>query len=205
MKKRDVPGKLKDEILNYLAESLSFIKTIQEFPTVTIEDIQEILRHAAKSGRGNPESDISLGISDFVLYTDGACRGNPGEAGAGAVIQDREGNVINEKKAYLGISTNNVAEYMGMVLGLKEVLKLGGTVVHIFSDSELMVKQLEGHYSVKSKSLMVLYSEVKELLKKFVGYDINHIDRGKNHYADRLANEAIDEKIQDSDLISVPN
>ena len=205
MKKRDVPGKLKDEILNHLAESLSFIKTIQEFPTVTIEDIQEILRNAAKPGRGNSESHISLGISDFVLYTDGACRGNPGEAGAGAVIQDREGNVINEKKAYLGISTNNAAEYMGLILGLKEVLKLGGTIVHIFSDSELMVKQLEGNYRVKSKNLMVLYNEVKELLKNFVGYDINHIDRGKNHHADKLANEAIDEKVQSVDLISVSN
>ena len=194
MKKRDIPGKLREEILNHLARHLSFIKTINEFPMVSTEDIQEILNQSAEFYRSESESLDSLNLCDFFLYTDGACRGNPGEAGAGIVILDEEGNTIRELKKYLGEKTNNAAEYQALIIGIKEVLKLGGNRVHIFSDSELMVNQLNGAYRVKNKGLMVLYNEADRLLKEFVGYDIKHINRNKNCQADKLANEAIDEK-----------
>lgn len=194
MKSREIPNKLKTEILNHLALHLSFIKTIEKFPMVSKEDIQEILHQSAVFYRDKSSNQASPNLRDFFVYTDGASRGNPGEAGAGAVILDKEGNVIRELKKYLGKNTNNVAEYRALILGLREVLKLKGTRVHIFSDSELMVRQLNGIYAVKNKGLVVLYNEVNDLLKKFVWYDIKYINREKNRHADRLANEAIDER-----------
>ncbi|RJP55357.1 MAG: reverse transcriptase-like protein [Deltaproteobacteria bacterium] len=164
---------------------------------VSNEDIQEILHQSAVFYRNKSDNRASSNLRDFFVYTDGASRGNPGEAGAGAVILDKEGNVISEFKKYLGKNTNNVAEYRALILGLTEALKLKGTRVHIFSDSELMVRQLNGTYAVKNKGLMVLYNEVNDLLKKFVWYDIKYINREKNKHADRLANEAIDERSDD--------
>lgn len=197
MKNREIPDKLKTEILDHLARHLSFIKTIERFPMVSKEDIQEILHQSAVFYRSKLEDRASSDTRDFFVYTDGASRGNPGEAGIGVVILDKEGNVIGELKKYLGKNTNNVAEYRALILGLRGVLKLKGSRVHIFSDSELMVRQLNGTYAVKNKGLVVLYNVVKYLLKKFVWYDIKYINREKNKHADRLANEAIDERSDD--------
>ena len=194
MKNREISDKLKTEILNHLALHMSFTKTIEKFPMVSKEDIQEILHQSAAFYRNKLGNQTSSNSRDFFVYTDGASRGNPGEAGAGAVILDKEGNIIGQLKKYLGKNTNNVAEYRALILGLREVLKLKGTRVHIFSDSELMVKQLNGAYKVKNKGLIVLYNEVNDMLKKFVWYDIKYIERDKNRHADRLANEAIDER-----------
>jgi ribonuclease HI len=159
-----------------------------------MEDIQRILRQSAEFYRDKSEDQASRNLHDYFLYTDGACRGNPGESGAGVVVLDKEGNVIRELTKYLGKNTNNTAEYRALILGLREVLELGGTMVHIFSDSELMVRQLTKAYSVRNERLMVLYNEVNELLGRFAGYDIRHISREKNRHADRLANRAIDER-----------
>ncbi|MEW6614596.1 MAG: ribonuclease HI family protein [Thermodesulfobacteriota bacterium] len=194
MKNRDIQDKLKTDILNHLALHMSFTKTIKKFPMVSKEDIRDLLYQSALFYRNKSDNRASSNLPDFFVFTDGASRGNPGEAGAGAVILDKEGNLIKELKKYLGKNTNNVAEYQALILGLREALKLRGTGVHIFSDSELMVKQLNGAYKVKNKGLIVLYNEVNDLLKKFVWYDIKHIDREKNRHADRLANEAIDER-----------
>ncbi|MFH2013144.1 MAG: ribonuclease HI family protein [Pseudomonadota bacterium] len=194
MKNIEITDKLKTEILNHLALHMSFIKTIEKFPMVSKEDIQEILYQSADFFRNKPVNQASSNSHVFFVYTDGASRGNPGEAGAGAVILNKEENLIGEFKKYLGNSTNNAAEYQALILGLREVLKLKGTRVQIFSDSELMVKQLNGAYKVKNEGLIVLHNEVNDLLKKFAWYDIKHIEREKNRHADRLANEAIDER-----------
>ncbi len=127
------------------------------------------------------------------LYTDGACRGNPGYGGAGAVLVDEEGNTIASVKKSLGICTNNIAEYSALILGLEEALKKQCRRLHIFLDSELLVKQINGSYRVKSAHLKMLMQDVKKLLSSFDGYTIEHIARSYNQDADRLANEAIDE------------
>lgn len=122
------------------------------------------------------------------LYCDGASRGNPGDAGIGCVI------IIDSKKIeiseYIGKTTNNVAEYKALIRGLEEVLKLKAQEVDIFSDSELLVMQINGVYKVRNKKLLPLYSQVKELLSKFKGYQIFHIYRDENFNADKLAKEA---------------
>jgi ribonuclease HI len=138
-----------------------------------------------------------LPLKQLYIYTDGASRGNPGEAGAGIIIINKDGKVIKKIKKYLGNTTNNVAEYLALIIALKEALKLKGDAVHLFSDSELIVRQIKGIYKVRDRKMRVLFNEVKKLLSKFILYDIICIDRRKNKEADKLANLAIDEQNRD--------
>ena len=131
----------------------------------------------------------------FNLFTDGACRGNPGQGGAGAVLVDEKGNIFATTKNALGLCTNNIAEYRALILGLEEALKRRCRRLHIFLDSELLVNQVNGMYKVKNENLKVLMHDVKKLLSDFDSYTVEHVARSKNHIADRLANEAIDEAL----------
>jgi len=130
------------------------------------------------------------------LYTDGACRGNPGQGGAGAVLVDESGNIFATIKNSLGLCTNNIAEYKALILGLEEALKRKCRRLHIFLDSELLVNQINGQYKVKNENLKILMRDVRKLLSYFDSYTVKHIDRSHNHIADRLANEAIDEALK---------
>ena len=127
------------------------------------------------------------------LYTDGACRGNPGQGGAGAVLVDERGEIVAALRHSLGHCTNNIAEYRALIIGLEEALKKRYRQLNIFLDSELLVNQIKGSYKVKNENLKILMSEVRKLLSYFDSYKIEHIDRSLNHMADKLANEAIDE------------
>ncbi len=129
---------------------------------------------------------------ELDLYVDGASRGNPGKAGIGIVIKDREGRKVVEKGRYIGETTNNVAEYSALISGIQEVLRLGTKKVRIFSDSQLLVRQLKGEYKVRKAHLQRLHSRVSRLLQGLEGYDIIYIPREENKEADRLANKAID-------------
>lgn len=132
----------------------------------------------------------------YEIRVDGASRGNPGQAGAGAVIRDPQGKVVRELRKYLGVMTNNMAEYSAIVMALAEAKAMGAGEVEVFADSELMVKQLTGKYKVKSADLKPLYDEASSLLKAFRRYKIVHVYREENSLADKLANEAIDKRIQ---------
>lgn len=129
------------------------------------------------------------------LYVDGAARGNPGEAGIGVVIKEG-GKVLLEVGAYIGKATNNVAEYMALVRGLEEALLLHKKDIKVTSDSELMVKQINGEYSVKNEGLRPLYLHAKALIAKFKSFEITHAFRENNKHADELANKGIDEKLK---------
>ena len=129
------------------------------------------------------------------LYTDGACRGNPGIGGAGAVMFDDNGGVVATAKKFLGACTNNEAEYTALILGLEEVLSGGYKNIQVFLDSELLVRQINGIYRVKNDRLKTLMKEVKQHLSLFDGYTVKHVPRSENAVADRLANEAIDDEL----------
>lgn len=126
---------------------------------------------------------------------DGAARGNPGEAGCGAVICDETGAVVKELRRYLGKTTNNVAEYEALIMGLEGVLALGGKELRVQSDSELLVRQLNGLYRVKDEKLKKLYRKALGLLRQLKTYRIVHVMREHNRLADRLANRAIDDRL----------
>ena len=126
------------------------------------------------------------------LYVDGASRGNPGDAGAGFYLLDEDGNELLEGMRYLGRMTNNAAEYHALILGLREVLDIGGTSVEIYTDSELVARQMKGIYNVRNSHLRELYQEAVALLDKLHSYEMIPIRREDNRKADRWANEAID-------------
>jgi ribonuclease HI len=129
------------------------------------------------------------------LYCDGAARGNPGPAGAGAVIISPDGHIQARVGKFLGESTNNVAEYMGLILGLKRARAMGIKELDVLADSELMVRQLHGDYAVKAEHLKPLHDEAKQLLSTFSVADIRHVPREENKLADEMSNRAIDERL----------
>jgi ribonuclease HI len=127
------------------------------------------------------------------IYIDGGARGNPGPAAAGAVIESVEdGTALFEAGLYLGKTTNNAAEYSGLVAALKAAVKLKAKEIDVYSDSELLVRQMVGEYRVKSAGLKEFYNEARSLLRHFDRCEFHHICREKNERADSLVNLAID-------------
>ncbi len=141
------------------------------------------------------EHNSTLKGSRWELYVDGAARNNPGPAGAGLYLV-KEGAPVEQKGMYLGLKTNNQAEYLALLLGLyfAEVHMAQGDTLVIKADSQLMVRQVLGVYRVKNKELARISSMVMTLLKK-LHYEIRHIPREENKIADKLANAGIDKKI----------
>ncbi|MFH1653475.1 MAG: ribonuclease HI family protein [Pseudomonadota bacterium] len=133
-------------------------------------------------------------MKEIIIHTDGAARGNPGPAGAGATLKSSDGVVLATVSEYLNEMTNNQAEYHALILALNEAIIAGAEAVKIYMDSELIVKQIKGEYRVKNEGLKPLYDKVVQSLKKFNTYTIEHVRREKNKEADKLANLAIDDK-----------
>lgn len=129
----------------------------------------------------------------YHLYIDGAARGNPGPAGAGACLMDEQGKIVESLTKYLGKTTNNIAEYEALLLGLNKAKKKKIKDIHIFSDSELLVRQIQGRYRVLNPNLKKKYDAVMNIVKTFHHFTISHIRRDKNKIADQLANQAIDD------------
>jgi len=129
----------------------------------------------------------------LILYIDGAARGNPGHAGIGGVILNIDHEVLLEISEYIGETTNNIAEYSALIFALQSLPKFNAQELEIYSDSELLVHQLNGSYKVKNQNLKVYFGWVKTLLSGYKKTRIIHVERSKNKMADKLANEAIDE------------
>ena len=139
-----------------------------------------------KSWDQSPLRDTALNV-----YIDGASKGNPGEAGAGVWVADGEGKRVLELSRYLGRKTNNEAEYCALLLGLREAKRLGGKSIRVFTDSELVERQVNGLYRVKNLNLKALHASVMKHLREFSSYTIESIPREENREADRLANQAV--------------
>jgi ribonuclease HI len=127
-----------------------------------------------------------------TIHIDGGSRGNPGPAAAGVVITDADGNALKEAGIYIGKATNNVAEYSGLVEGLKAAAVLGASEVDVFSDSELVIKQMLGEYRVKNPGLQPLFAEAKQFARSFETISFTHVRRENNVKADALVNMALD-------------
>ena len=126
------------------------------------------------------------------LYTDGGARGNPGAAAYGFVIEAEDGTVLAAEGAPIGTATNNVAEYRGLIAGLRRALELALDDVVVVSDSELMVKQMRGEYRVKNAALRDLSLEAARLARQLGRVEYTNVRRADNELADRLVNEALD-------------
>jgi ribonuclease HI len=131
---------------------------------------------------------------ELTIYTDGASRNNPGEAGAGIFIM-RDGEPFEKIARYLGTTTNNIAEYTAAIIGLERAVQLKASSVKLNADSELLVKQLNGQYKVKNEGLKPLHAKARDLIARIGSVEVQYIPRERNKEADALANKAIDEKI----------
>lgn len=125
-------------------------------------------------------------------WVDGGARGNPGPAGYGARIEDSAGNLVREESGFLGVATNNVAEYNGLLAALRAAIELGAVSLEVLADSELMVRQMNGQYRVKNEGLKPLHREATALSSRLPSFRIRHVRREQNRDADRLVNLAID-------------
>jgi len=139
-----------------------------------------------------PDAAKELAVDSLTAHCDGGSRGNPGPAGYGAVIEDGHGRVVARLSEFLGVQTNNYAEYAALLACLKWALEHGHKRLRVVSDSELMVKQMKGQYKVASPGLRPLWEEAKRLVRQLEKFEMGHTLRGGNKEADRLANEAMD-------------
>ena len=186
------------ELLRHIAREEPLAATLKAFPGLRRERVTRLLEKMAGAleqpqegpTRGDPAGPFRLRV-----YSDGAARGNPGPSGAGAVLVEPSGQVVDRLGKYLGVQTNNFAEYSGLLLGLKRARELGVTEIEVFADSELMIRQLGGRYQVKSPSLRPLYEEAVRLLNDFSRVKLVHVPREMNAAADEMSNRAIDERL----------
>jgi ribonuclease HI len=127
-----------------------------------------------------------------VVHVDGGARGNPGPAAAGAVISTPDGEVLAEAAEPIGVATNNVAEYRGLLLGLDRARELGATEVAVINDSELVAKQVNGIYKVKHPDMKPLHAAALQALRGFERWSVRSVPRAQNADADALVNQALD-------------
>jgi ribonuclease HI len=193
----------KSEILAELASHLDVDRLIAAHPGLDRAALGALLGEAAaKIGPGELETPEKKQHRPrarrgkrLIIHSDGASRGNPGEAGLGALIEDEDGQVLARLARYLGKATNNHAEYAALIEALRAAVELGAGEVAVHADSELVVKQVKGEYRVKHPDLIPMHAEVMSLLSKFSGYVIKYVPRERNKEADALANEAIDKRL----------
>ncbi len=192
---------IKKQIIDTLAEKLDDALLTQLFPGTSPQEVRSTLKgkqpgKPEKIPTGTSSSQSSEVKQDGLcrLFTDGASRGNPGQAGAGAVLFSQDGQELITCSDYLGICTNNVAEYKALILGLKAALDERCLSLEINLDSELIVRQIQGRYKVKNEALKLLYTDVMTVLKNFPAWSVNHVPRSQNARADALANQGIDQK-----------
>jgi len=201
------------DIIRVLAMKLPDEVLQEYFQDLSPEQVRKMLQEASvvlapkKEAKSMPSSQAKLWHDKekdwkgklkgrpLHLYTDGASRGNPGEAGAGIAILDEQGNELVGTGKYLGKCTNNEAEYRALLLGLAKCAEFGSGRIKVHLDSELIVKQVNGEYKVKHPNLKPLFQQAIEKLSAFVSFSVSHVRREKNSRADELANQAIDDHV----------
>lgn len=187
---------LSGAVLRFISREEPLVATLGAFPQLDRARLQKILEKAAAALEGNGHDEPAEPVLSRVrLYSDGAARGNPGLAGAGAVLVEPSGQVVDRIGKFLGTQTNNFAEYMGLLIGLRRARELSVREVEVFADSELMLRQLGGRYQVKSASLRPLYEEALSLFNDFERVKLVHVPREMNRAADEMSNRAIDERL----------
>ena len=194
------------ELLALIHKSIDMEKLKEQDRSITKKRVdtlfQNLKDHVKKDDPAISEKEIT-GTSSIkkeadliVVNVDGASKGNPGESGIGVAIFDKDSNLINEACDYLGVATNNIAEYKALILGIKLSTKYNAKRVLFKADSELMVKQIKGEYRVKNAQLKLLFTEAQSLLKKLPNWKIMHVPREENKEADLLANKGVEMSIK---------
>ncbi len=145
------------------------------------------------------ETTAAKPVADAIRANiDGGARGNPGPAAYGVVVRNARGEVIAELSEYLGLQTNNFAEYSGLLAVLEYAVREKHPALKVISDSELMVKQMKGQYKVKNPGLLELYTRARSLVRKLEHFSIEHVLRAQNRDADHLVNQVLDSRTKGS-------
>ncbi len=173
------------------------LKTYQSYygPDVNFDTPIKIIRFSFNNKSVNKEDDVvdkSSYITEVKLYSDGGSRGNPGPSASGYAIADMSDKIIVKKSTYLGVTTNNQAEYQALRSGLEEALRMRAQTVHVYMDSLLVVNQMLGLFKVKNRDLWPVHDAIVELASNFKQVTYTHIPRQLNKIADAAVNEALD-------------
>lgn len=181
------PYRSKDEML----------KTFQRFygKRVTTDTPIKIVRFSLlRQPVGVADKDVknTSHFKELTLYADGGSRGNPGPSASGFVLLDANGDIVMRKGIYLGVTTNNQAEYQSLKLGLTEAKRLQAQELLVYMDSQLVIKQMQGVYKVKNRDLWPIYTAIKDLITTFKKVTFKHVPRELNKLADGAVNEALD-------------
>lgn len=164
-------------------------------PQVTFDTPIKMIHFTLENGSGsksNEEQAASPKLKEAKLYADGGSRGNPGPSASGFAVMDMDSNIVVKKGVYLGVTTNNQAEYQALRLGLKEAQGMGVRIVHVFLDSMLVVNQMKGIFQVKNRDLWPIHESIKQMLPNFQQVTFTHIPRELNKVADSAVNDALD-------------
>ena len=193
---------------NLPAAKILLSKEYDKFVQKSLSDIQlndltqstqQILKLSPAPMPKQAELDLAASVDEkstehhLVGYSDGGSRGNPGIAASGYVLMDADRHVVSEGGAFLGVTTNNIAEYQGLKLALESALELGAKTLDMNMDSELVVNQMKGIYKVKNKDLLSINQQIHKLLGKFEKVNFNHVLREYNSLADGIVNKVLDE------------
>ncbi|MFW6189544.1 MAG: ribonuclease HI family protein [Planctomycetota bacterium] len=180
------------KLLKAAYEAIQWDQLYELAPEATRQEVDELFQDLRRLLGPRPQEDLAEEVvgGTAVLRCDGASKGNPGPAGIGCVIETAEGREVAAWGRPIGRATNNVAEYRAAVAALRKALQLGVRKVRLRADSQLMVRQINGRYRVKSAGLKPLHAEVMELLGRFEDYDVAHVSRDENARADELADRA---------------
>jgi ribonuclease HI len=194
-------------LLEALAASLDGGEVLARFPGLSRDELRQIVREAARlfpsaaaghgahaaAGAGAKSPAATRTWPDVVVaHVDGAARGNPGDAGAGVLLSDEAGEPLERIARYLGRATNNTAEYQALLIALGRAREAGVRHLKVFSDSELLVNQVNGRYRTSAPHLQRYLQEAIRLIREIGRVDVRHVRREQNTEADALANEGID-------------
>lgn len=161
---------------------------------IVLEDeLKELVTDSDREANVDGKSTFSMGANEVVVYTDGGSRGNPGPSASGYVVYDRDGELLFEGGKYLGVTTNNQAEYQAVKLGLEKALELHAQAVSFRLDSQLVANQLTGVYQIKNRDLWPIHESIKELITKFKKVTFTHVRREFNKEADAMVNKILDQ------------
>ena len=165
-------------------------------PETTVKIIHFHFKAYKTPKRFQPEAHYPVKIEEVKLYADGGSRGNPGPSSSGFVILNMADTVVTKAGLYLGITTNNQAEYIALKIGLEEATKLQAEIVHVYLDSLLVINQMKGIFKVKNRDLWPIHEAIKELTIRFKRVTFTHVPRELNKQADAMVNEILDAEMK---------
>jgi ribonuclease HI len=169
---------------------------IDEQTPVKMIHFHLLSKSKSKSTTVDKESGSYQSLTEVKLYADGGSRGNPGPSASGYVLYDESDNIVVRNGIYLGVTTNNQAEYQALKLGLEQAIQQGIHTVHVYMDSMLVVNQMLGIFKVKNRDLWPIHDAAKQLVKQFKHISFTHVPRSMNKEADAEVNKALDEHIK---------